>query len=466
MAADRQRPRYHFLPPANWMNDPNGTIHWQGQYHLFYQHNPYAPRSERIHWGHAVSPDLVHWADMPIALAPTPGATDDDGCWSGCTVDADGAPVLVYTGRSGEHESVCLAVGDGELRTFRKHPSNPVIAGPPIANTTGFRDPYVWREAGVWRMAIGSGIRDGCGRVLLFESTDLIQWNYLGPLIVGDGQPGTMWECPSFFPLDGRHVLIFSPVPTRKVFYLVGEYRSDRFLAEHQGQMDWGGDFYAPQVMRDAAGRQIMFGWSWEAREGEPGRRACWAGQPTAGWAGVHTMPRLLSLSPAGELLMEPVAEVSVLRGAEQNLGPITLSRQAWELPVAGDQLELALTLAPGSTACTLSVRCAPDGSEQTTISYDPKAQILSIDRTRASLSPETLKDVQIAHLALGPDEPLSLRVFLDASIIELYANRRLCMTTRVYPSREDSTGIRLAAESEGAAAKELRAWPMHSIWP
>ena len=130
------------------MNDPNGLIQWKGQYHLFYQYNPYGPVPEQIHWGHAVSSDLVHWTDLPIALTPTPGRADANGCWSGCAIDNHGIPTLLY---SGVHpQVVCLATSADDLLTWQYYPGNPVIEGPPAelqAGTDGyFRDPFVWKE--------------------------------------------------------------------------------------------------------------------------------------------------------------------------------------------------------------------------------------------------------------------------------------------------------------------------------
>ncbi len=469
MTADRQRPLYHFLPPANWMNDPNGAIQWKvGDYHLFFQHNPYAPHSHRIHWGHTVSADLVHWRDLPVAIAPTPGATDDDGCWSGCAVDNAGTPTLVYTGRSGEHESVCLATGDAALLKWAKHPANPVIAGPPPGlDTVGFRDPYVWREGDEWRMTIGSGERGVGGMALLFRSADLLTWEYIGPLVRALLRQGTMWECPSFFRLADRWVLIYSPIPTGKVFYLVGDYEDNQFTPQSEGRVDWGSDFYAPHVMTDAAGRRIMFGWSWEARGGSAERAASWSPQPEVGWAGVQTLPRVLSLSPAGELLFDPIPQAASLRGAEHRLDGVNLaSNSETSLPISGDHLELALTCAPGCGPFALKLRAAPDDAEYTTLAYDSAAQTLTLDRAHASLAPGTLHDAVTAPLVLADDEPLSLRVFLDASIIEVYANRRVCMTTRVYPTREDSIGLRLATGDQPVQFDQLVAWEMTAIWP
>jgi len=147
LADDLHRPQYHFLPPANWMNDPNGLIQWRGQYHLFYQHNPGCPCWGTMHWGHAVSENLVHWTDLPIALAPTPGGPDADGCWSGCAVDNDGIPTLIYTGVFPQRQ--CIATSTDDLLTWEKHAGNPVIAAPPEGlDVTGFRDPCTAGGAG------------------------------------------------------------------------------------------------------------------------------------------------------------------------------------------------------------------------------------------------------------------------------------------------------------------------------
>ena len=159
LAADPHRPQYHFLPPANWMNDPNGLIQWRDHYHLFYQYNPHGPVWGSIHWGHAISDDLAHWRDLPIALEPTPGGVDEDGVFSGCAVDDDGVPSILYTGvrRLADDSRVelpCLATSsDDELRTWHKHPHNPVIASPPPGvDVLGFRDHSVWQEDGTWYM--------------------------------------------------------------------------------------------------------------------------------------------------------------------------------------------------------------------------------------------------------------------------------------------------------------------------
>ncbi|GAB4452963.1 MAG: glycoside hydrolase family 32 protein [Anaerolineae bacterium] len=461
LAGDPHRPRYHFLPPANWMNDPNGMIQWQGRYHLFYQHNPDGPYWGNIHWGHAISDDLVRWEDWPIALAPTPGGPDKDGCWSGCAVDNDGIPTLLYTGVW--PEVVCLATSADDLRTWAKPAGNPVIAGPPAGlETTGFRDPCVWREAGAWYMALGSGIKDAGGAVLLYRSRDLLRWDYVHPLLVGDGaETGVMWECPSFFALGDRHVLLVSVTPHAHTLCFVGTYQNHRFSPERMGRLDLGGCFYAPQTMRDDLGRRIMMGWLNEDRSDDA--------QRAAGWAGVQSLPRVLALQPDGALGMEPLPALRTLRGAHHHLTDVRLPPAADEaLPgIQGDCLEIRAEFEPGSAgACGVALRRAPDGAEATLVGYDRSAGRLFIDRARASQREDADHHAEGGALDLRDSEALRLHIFLDRSVVEVFANGRACLTSRVYPTRPDSLGVGLFARGAGATVRALDAWTVRSIWP
>ena len=145
-AKDLQRPQYHFLPPSNWMNDPNGFIQWLGKYHLFYQHNPTGPLWGNMSWGHAASEDLIHWTDFPLAIVPTPGGPDEAGCFSGCAINNNGQPTVVYTGTRGvrhEIQTQCIATSDDSLVTWHKNANNPVLSQvpPESGQTSDFRDP-------------------------------------------------------------------------------------------------------------------------------------------------------------------------------------------------------------------------------------------------------------------------------------------------------------------------------------
>ncbi|MEJ7653533.1 MAG: glycoside hydrolase family 32 protein [Chloroflexia bacterium] len=468
---DPHRPRYHFLPPSAWMNDPNGLIQWKGVYHLFYQYNPEGPRWGVPDWGHAVSRDLVYWTDLPTALAPTPGGADADGCWSGCAVDDDGVPTLVYTGVRDGVQAPCVAVSHDDLLTWEKHPGNPVIALPePDVGSIMFRDHSVWRGAdGLWYQLVGSGLRGQGGAVLLYRSSDLLSWEYLHPLYVGDHtrtEPvwtGAMWECPDFFPLDGRHVLVVSARDEERLHYgayLVGEYGGRRYAPTTEGMLDAGGCYYAPQSFTDDQGRRIQFGWLWERRNSRAVEEA--------GWAGVMSLPRVLSLRPDGALAARPAPELAVLRGRRTSVDNLQVAADTNVSlrHVQGDCIEILARFDLGDAErCGLSVRRSPDGEEETIIGYDRAEGALYLDTRRSSQSPDVETDERRTALALEPGSPLELNVFLDRSVIELYATGGVCMSVRVYPTRADSQGVEAFSEGGSSVVLSLEVWEMGSIW-
>ncbi len=463
-AHDPQRPQYHFLPPSGWMNDPNGLIQWQGTYHLFYQYNPAGAVHRAIHWGHAVSADLVHWADRPLALAPTPGGPDADGCFSGCAVDDGGVPTILYTGVRGPAQRPCLAVGSPDLRTWVKDPANPVIPEPPPdLDLVAFRDHTVWREDGLWYQAIGSGIRGRGGAALLYRSPDLRRWEYRGPLAVGAAAnrtppwTGTMWECPDFFVLDDRHVLVVSVWDDGDLYYpiaMVGAYAGERFTPATTRRLDFGRSFYAPQSMRDAAGRRLMWGWlreGWDA-----------AAQRAAGWSGVMSLPRVLTLGPGDTVETRPAPELAALRGAAHAWRDLAVDGVIPLDGAQGDTLEILAEIDPGDAAeIGLLLRAAPDGAEQTRLVYDVRAGEIVLDTTQASRRPDVAGHVDRGALALAPGEPLRLHVFLDRSVIEVFANDRLAGAARIYPYRPDSLGVALLARGGTAHARTLDVWAL-----
>jgi beta-fructofuranosidase len=446
------------------MNDPNGLMHWRGRYHLFYQHNPHGAFWGTMHWGHAVSDDLVHWEHLPIALTPDPDGPDADGCFSGCAVDHNGVPTLMYTGVRGNAQLPCLATSDDpDLITWHKHPANPLLPGPPPGDFLIFRDHSVWNEAGTWYHVIGAGIAGQGGTALLYRSEDLLNWEYLHPLVIGDKDAyepfwtGLAWECPDFFALGDAYTLLVSVWDGRphNVAWFTGEYQDRRLRITNQGLVDVGRSFYAPQKLIDSAGRRVLFGWLRERRSVEQ--------QVAAGWSGVMSLPRILSLLPDGSLGMTPAPEVTRLRGRARQVAPRRIEPgTAVALDsVAGDCLEIDITLEAGdATGLGLNVRCSPGGEEQTTIRFEPEEDRLIVDSTRASLNPEAQGAVHAA--ALEPaDEFLRLRIFLDRSVIEVFVNDRACITERIYPSRPDSLGIELFAEGGTARLRSLTAWEM-----
>jgi len=448
------------------MNDPNGLIQWRGQYHLFYQYNPHAPVWGSIHWGHAISDDLVHWRDMPIALEPTPGGVDADGVFSGCAVDDTGVPTILYTGvrmlaDGARLELPCLATSsDDDLRTWHKYPRNPVITSPPPGvDVLGFRDHSVWNEDGSWHQLIGSGIRGVGGTVFLYRSPDLRYWEYVQPILIGDpSQTGEMWECPDLFRLGDEHVLMVSPIPLRKTLYFMGSFNGHRFSPRSEAVLDAGGYLYAPQSFTDSQDRRIMFGWLWEGRD-ESAQRA-------AGWAGVMSLPRAFVPRTDGRLGVQPAPELQSLRKQHTSLRDVSFESQVM-VDLRGVALELVAEISPGAaTHVGVRILCAPDGTEQTVIRYDAASDLLSIDRHRSSLDLAVDREEHSTHLGLSTAEPLRLQVFVDHSVVEVFANGHTCLASRVYPTRPDSLGVELFADGGTARLISLDAWKMASIWP
>ena len=454
MREDSHRTRYHFQPLKHWMNDPNGLIQWQGEYHLFYQHNPGGALWGNMHWGHAVSKALYHWEHLPLALAPTPGGCDAMGVFSGCAVDNNGEPVLMYTGIAPEVQ--CIANGDAAMRSFEKFAGNPVIAHPPEGmDVTGFRDPCVWREEDGWRCVIGSGIAREGGAALLYRSPDLREWEYLHPLLTGkEDKSGAMWECPSFFPLGGKHVLLVSALGT--VLYFVGAYLDGRLAVEHAGRLDHGPAYYAAQTFQDAGGRRIAFAWLRESRSD--------AAQEAAGWSGVQSLPRVLTLGSDGVVLAEPARELEPLRkNGEHREGVLLKVGDELALDVVtGRQFELHARIEARERGRAGFVVCAsPERAERTLVYYDCAAKELCIDTRGSSLSGEVATGLYRAPLGMCPGETVDLRVFVDGSVVEAFSGGRAWVTARTYPERENSVGVWAYAEEAEGRMKTLDAWPL-----
>ena len=484
--ADPLRPRFHFVSPAGWLNDPNGVSQWNGTYHLFYQYNPEGAFHHRIQWGHATSTDLVTWTDLPVALEPSAGP-DADGCWSGVLVNDGGTPTLVYSGRFEGKELPCVAVGSPDLQNWTKDPGNPVIAAPPAGvEITAYRDHCVWREGTKWRQLVGAGIRHRGGTAFLYESSDLRSWDYIGPLCIGDasqGDPadtdwtGTMWECVDLFragqgslgsvPADyAPDVLVFSAWDdgeTRHPLYWTGRYAGDAFEPEALHRLDYGGRFfYAPQSFEDESGRRVMFGWMQEGRSD--------AAMVEAGWSGVMSLPRVTTVANDGTLEFAPVPEIEKLRRNHVTVpGQVLVGAgTSLETGVSGNQLdlELDLQLVPGAEV-RLGVLTSPDGVEETVIVLSRAADgtpvgTLRLDRTRSSLDPAV--DVEDKS---GPvpmmDGRVRLRVVVDRSAVEIFANGKP-LTARVYPTLGGER-VTLAATEGSARLLTFDAWAMAGIF-
>lgn len=455
---DPQRPSYHLTPPANWLNDPNGLIEWNDRYHVFYQYNPGGPMHGTIHWGHAVSDDLVHWEDEPVALSPSPDGPDRDGCWSGCAIDDDGIPTLLYTGGRGRSQLPCRATTtDPGLRTWEKDPNNPIIPEPPadlevIASEhweAEFRDHCVWREDGRWQQLIGAGIDGEGGAVLRYTGDDLSDWEYAGPLLIGDWEgAGGMWECPELLDLGETQLLHVSNY--EDVIYFLGDVEDGRFRVETRALLDHG-DLYAPQSLF-GDDRYLLWGWIPEARD----ERAQWE----AGWSGTLSVPRELS-AENGELRQRPAPELEALRRSHARHVDLDVADGRREFDVRGRSLELRATLRSDAEEAGIGVFESPDGVERTSIRLTDGELIVGREDSSLAESVVSPRRMPIDDLA----RPIELRAFLDGSTLELFVNERRCLSTRVYPTRPDSDGLSVYARDGRALFEEFELWELGSAW-
>lgn len=485
---DRHRPQYHVSPPAHWMNEPHAPIYFDGQYHLFYQHNPLGPFFHQIHWGHWVSKDLVHWRDLPVALAPEKDQLSPDGAWSGsATYDADGLPVLFFTAANDSaspNQSVALARstypqdGDPDLVRWIKHPEPLIVQKKGIGAFGDFRDPFVWKDDDGWYALVGSGIEGEGGAALAFASQDMLNWTYKGPFFEADIQKfpylGPIWELPVFLPLGSdkqgvsKYLLLVSPVGKGadvEVFYWIGQLDKQNlsFLPDQaEPQLIDVGDFHftGPSGMVDPkTGRNIVFTIAQGDRTSEL--------EYKSGWAHNGGLPLSVFLRDDGRLGIEPVQELQSLRGTKKlSLQDKSLTEANVLLgDVQGDMLEIQLEIEPGSaTQFGIKVRKSPDGEEETLLYYDLNEAMLLVDRTKTTQHPgEKCSGVQGGKLELL-GENLKLHIYLDRSMVEVYANGLKSLTTRVYPSRKDALGLEIWGDGE-PLVKSMEIWEMQSIW-
>lgn len=471
----RFRQRYHFMAPAYWINDPNGLIQFNGNYHLFYQHNPYSAQWGEMYWGHAVSKDLVHWQHLPIALVPSEqyDSYEKGGCFSGSAVNDNGVLTLLYTGTSenaGDYsQQQCLAFSSNGIE-FTKYGGNPVIGEFPVDGSRDFRDPKVWKYRDIWYMVVGS-CKDNRGKALLYQSHDLKKWEYIGVMAESRGELGTMWECPDFFEIDGKHVLTFSPMntpnqkPDRKSTYLTGnmDYKTGKLFWNTLGEIDWGFDFYASQSFSDDKGRRILIGWAngwdWMPWFKDFGPAA------SDGWCGAMSLPRTVRACPDGKLCFAPIEELKTLREGHHCVSGIVVESGACLQLEAGNgisyEIEAEIDLnQTNASEIGFLLRCSKE--EKTKISCELKNAQLVFDRTA---SDPYSSGIRRCLLESAAKDKIKLHVFVDTCSVEIFTDGgRTVMSCNIYPS-EKSTGLYFYVSNGHAKVDKIQTWGLASVW-
>ncbi len=471
---DSSRPAYHLTPTIGWMNDPNGFSIYKGEYHLFYQYHPYTTKWGPMHWGHVKTRDFIHWERLPAAMAPDE-EYDKNGCFSGSAIELpDGRQLLLYTGvrhvreENGElkeRQTQCVAVGDG--LNYEKLDANPVITAedlPEGGSPFDFRDPKIWREGDTYFMVVGNRPADGSGSILLFESADCVKWRYRGVLAACHNQFGRMWECPDFFGLDGKYVLLTSPQEMTAIgleFHagngtvcLIGEYDREHchLVRENVQAIDYGLDFYAPQTLLTPDGRRVMIGWmqNWETSNCQPNYVRCF---------GQMTVPRELRVRD-GRLYQMPVRELERCRSYQILYRNVLLSGMTTLQNVRGRVIDMTVTVRPVSQSTLYNwfkINVAGDGEHMTTVRYKPACSTLRVDRTRCGFPHDI---VNVRDFLVRPRQgEIKLRILLDKYSMEIFVNDgEQAATTVIYT---DVSADAISFEADGSVIMDVEKYDL-----
>lgn len=463
--AAEARPLFHLSARCGWMNDPNGFSFYGGQYHLFYQYHPYDSHWGPMHWGHAVSRDLLHWEYLPCALAPDTDY-DSGGCFSGSALTLpDGRQLLMYTGVVCEgvrkKQTQNIAVGDG--RNYEKLPQNPVISEsdlPAGGSPFDFRDPRILpRGDGGYVAFAANDLAGRGGAILRYESDDLIRWRMTGTVLENDNRFGLMWECPDLFRLDGADVLLLSAqdmLPQGFEYHngngTVGflgrcDEKTGRFTPERDQALDYGIDFYAPQTVLTPDGRRVMIGWlqNWDT---------CNQHFRNLPWFGQMSLPRELSVR-GGRLCQRPVRELEALRGEAVRHGAVTLEDGAVTLEgVSGRALDLTLTL--DASACRrFKMFFAEDAQYHCSLTFHPDESVLKIDRKHSGSRRAIIhqRRAKVRH----ENGRLTLRLILDRFSAEVFVGGGEQVMSIAIDTPLTADGIRF--QSDGKAVFDVAAY-------
>lgn len=468
-AADR--PLFHLSARCGWMNDPNGFSFYNGQYHLFYQYHPYDSHWGPMHWGHAVSGDLLRWRYLPCALAPD---TDYDGggCFSGSALTLpDGRHLLMYTGVSREGvrrvQTQNLAVGDGE--NYEKIPQNPVIAEqalPPGGSPADFRDPRILQRAdGGFEAFVANDCAGAGGTVLRYRSENLTDWRLAGTVLKNRNRLGLMWECPDLFRLDGTDVLLLSAqdmLPQGFEYHngngtvvFLGAYddNTGKFTPECDHAIDYGIDFYAPQTVLTPDGRRVMIGWlqNWDT---------CNQHFRSLPWFGQMSLPRELHVKD-GRLYQTPLHELEALRGERVLHEAVTLENAEITLPgVQGRAADVTLTL-DASGCKRFKLLFAKDGQFHCSVTFHPAESVLKIDRKHSGSRRAVIhqRRARVRH----ENGKLRLRLILDRFSAELFVNDGEQVMSIAVDTPVSADGI--AFQAEGSARFDVEAYQLGAHW-
>ena len=470
--SSEERPFYHVTGSVGWINDPNGFSYYKDEYHLFYQYHPYSNQWGPMHWGHLTSKDFISWKRLPVIMAPEE-SYDNAGCFSGSAIEMeDGRHLLMYTGvgivkgagvnENGDpvtHQTQCMAVGDGT--DYVKYEKNPVITGndvPEGGSKVDFRDPKIWKEEdGFYYSVITNMTEDGNSRILLYRSKDGFKWEYVTVIDHSDEKLGKMWECPDFYEVDGKQILVVSPMAMlpeglkfhvgHSVIYLTGSYdkTTHTFVREDVQPLDSGIDFYAPQSMLTPDGRRVMIAWmqAWPNSKFVP---------DGVKYFGQMTVPREINYRN-GKLIQQPVRELENYRGERVLHENVEITEETTLEGIRGRVLDMTVKLNVTDELKSFTIKAAADEKYASFISYDAKKEVLTIDRSRSGYLYDILhsRDIQVSPV----DGKVILRILMDRFSMEIFINDGSQTATMVIFTPQEADEITFQAEGKAEISIE-----------
>ncbi len=478
---EKHRPQFHFSPPAHWMNDPNGMVYYKGEYHLFYQYYPDSTVWGPMHWGHAISKDLIHWQHLPIALYPdslgyifSGSVVVDKNNSSGFQEGAESPLVAIYTyhNMTGEKngkldfQTQGIAYSLDKGRTWKKYAHNPVIKNPGYKD---FRDPKVmWHKASKqWILTMAAG-----NEIQFYRSTNLKNWELTGTFGKEEGNHGGVWECPDLFEMqtgkgkETKWILLVSigngaPNGGSGTQYFVGNFDGNTFTNHNSKQttlwLDYGTDNYAGVTWSNAPdNRRLFLGWmsNWQYAQTVP----------TKSWRSAMTLPREINLweTPQGyRLKTSPVKEIESLHvtGSHTNF----VSGKAYNFSLAALQLQYDLGK---SGSDDFGIEIFNSQNESLQIGFNVQRNEFYIDRTHFS-NHSFSKEFPAVHIAprLKSSKKMSLHVFIDHSSLELLADDGTVVMTDIFFPSEDFNKIRTFEKHGAPRLQSGKLIQLKSIW-
>lgn len=470
--ADLLRPRIHGMPATGWTNESHGMTYTNGKYHLFFQKNANGPYMSRLHWGHISSPDLIHWEEEKVALFPELNF-DIKGCWSGCVFTDDivteGIPNIIYTGVDYTRAYIAQASPvDANLIEWEKL-QNPIINGRPAGLSDDFRDPYFFRDGENAYIIVGTS-KDGIGATTLHKYIPSARsWTNTGDIFFSGSDKascGTFWEMPNITPMgNGKWLFTTTPQNTGvgvRTLYWTGSIASDgKFVPDAGSSTPRGveliskdgygllsptiynhnGKIIALGIVPDKLGSSINY---------------------NMGWAHCYSLPREWSLDPNGNLIQKPYEGLRAARSeVAYSHDDYTLSGEEDLNPVDGRQAELLGRFQVGTSP--FGFKFFQNGTSEATIKYIPSANMLTVDLTKLTRTPNDNGTYNGTYSCVLPEKPdagseLKLNVFIDGSILDIFVNDRWATSMRVFPSGSEANGLSVFSEGP-VKVNEMSAW-------